>query len=244
MEILDKRRMPVHVAIIMDGNGRWAKKNALNRISGHRAGVEAVRSTVTACRELGVKYLTLYSFSEENWLRPDREVNALMRLLSEFLKKELPTMQKNGVRLATIGNTDSLPERVRRNLLETMQQTAANKGMVLNLALSYSGRGEILRAVNHVISECRKGSLNAEDLSIEEFSGFLDTGGMPDPDLLIRTSGEYRISNFMLWQTAYTEFYFTDILWPDFRKKDLIEAISDYQKRERRFGLTSEQLPR
>jgi len=244
MKILDKSRMPVHIAIIMDGNGRWAKKNALNRIAGHRAGVEAVRSAVTASRELGVKYLTLYSFSEENWLRPDREVNALMRLLSEFLKKELPTMQKNGVRLATIGNIESLPERVRRNLLETIEKTAKNEGMTLNLALSYSGRGEIIRAIGQVLQECGKGSLSLDDLTPQAFSLFLDTANIPDPDLLIRTSGEYRISNFMLWQTAYTEFYFTDILWPDFRKKDLIDAIYDYQKRERRFGLTSEQLPK
>ncbi len=244
MKRIDKTRLPAHVAIIMDGNGRWAAKNALRRVAGHRAGVESVRSVVTAARELGIQYLTLYAFSVENWLRPDKEVNALMRLLGKFLKKELSTMLENGIRLRTIGNIQSLPEDVRRTLVETIQKTSRNKGMVLNLALSYSGRDEILRAVRRILGDYKTGRLKPGGLSGENFSEYLYTADMPDPDLLIRTSGEYRLSNFLIWQTAYTEFYFTNVLWPDFRKENLLEAIADYQRRERRFGLTSEQLPK
>ncbi len=244
MKRIDKTRLPVHVAIIMDGNGRWASKNALRRVAGHRAGVESVRSVVTAARELGIRYLTLYAFSVENWLRPDKEVNALMRLLGKFLKKELSTMLENGIRLRTIGNIHSLPEDVRRTLIETIQKTSRNKGMVLNLALSYSGRDEIIRAVRRILGDYKSGRLKSGELNGDNFSEYLYTADMPDPDLLIRTSGEFRLSNFLIWQTAYTEFYFTNVLWPDFREENLFEAIADYQRRERRFGLTSEQLPK
>jgi undecaprenyl diphosphate synthase len=242
MENIDKTRLPAHIAIIMDGNGRWAAKNSLVRIAGHKAGVKAVRDVVTASRELGIRYLTLYAFSVENWLRPNSEVNALMRLLREFLKKELKTMLDNDIRLISIGNYDALPQIVRKDLLETIEKTSQNSGMVLNLALSYSGRDEILRATRLILEAFRKGKLSSEELNQQLFSNYLYTTDIPDPDLLIRTSGEYRISNFLLWQTAYTEFYFTDVLWPDFRRKHLFDAIVDYQRRERRFGLISEQL--
>ena len=244
MKKIDESNLPIHVAIIMDGNGRWAAKNALRRIAGHKAGVESVRSVVTAARELGIQYLTLYAFSVENWLRPDKEVNALMRLLGKFLKKEISTMLENGIRLTAIGNIQSLPEDVRTILADTIQKTAKNKGMVLNLALSYSGRDEIVRATRNILGDFKKGRLKPGDITGEFFSDYLYTANMPDPDLLIRTSGEYRLSNFLLWQTAYTEFFFTDVLWPDFRKDNLLEAIAEYQKRERRFGMTSEQVKR
>lgn len=242
MENIDKTRLPSHIAIIMDGNGRWAAKNSLIRVAGHKAGVKAVRDVVTASRELGIRYLTLYAFSVENWLRPGAEVNALMRLLREFLKKELKTMLDNDIRLISIGNYDALPKTVRKDLLDTIEKTSKNAGMVLNLALSYSGRDEILRATRLILEAFRKGKLSSEELNQQLFSKYLYTTDIPDPDLLIRTSGEYRISNFLLWQTAYTEFYFTDVLWPDFRRKHLFDAIVDYQRRERRFGLISEQL--
>ena len=242
MQNIDKSSLPAHVAIIMDGNGRWAEKNALRRIAGHKAGAEAVRSVVTAAREIGIPYLTLYAFSVENWQRPNREVNALMRLLSEFLKKELSTMLENDIKLATIGNIDSLPKAVKQKLIDTVRLTAKNKGMVLTLALSYSGREEIMRAIRLILLDVQQGKLKSSDVTVENFSNYLYTSDMPDPDLVIRTSGEYRLSNFLTWQSAYTEFYFTDILWPDFRKENFLAAIADYQRRERRFGLTSEQL--
>lgn len=242
MENIDKKRLPTHIAIIMDGNGRWAAKNSLMRVAGHKAGVEAVRDVVTACRELGIRYLTLYAFSVENWLRPGAEVNALMRLLREFLKKELKTMLDNDIRLVSIGNIDALPKIVRKDLLETIEKTSKKDGMVLNLALSYGGRDEILRATRLILEAFQNGKLSSEQLDQQLFSRYLYTSEIPDPDLLIRTSGEYRISNFLLWQTAYTEFYFTDVLWPDFRRRHLFDAIIDYQRRERRFGLISEQL--
>lgn len=239
---MDKDRIPAHIAIIMDGNGRWAKQHSLGRVAGHKKGVDAVRNTVTTCREIGVKYLTLYAFSAENWNRPSREVSALMRLLEKFLKLELKTLQKNNIRLAAIGKLHSLPENVLKTLNEVMGLTAGNSAMTLILALSYGGRDEILDAVKKIAGDSAAGKLDAASITKENISDYLYTEGIPDPDLLIRTSGEYRISNFLLWQTAYTEFYFTDVLWPDFRKEDLFRAIADYQKRERRFGLTSDQL--
>lgn len=242
MTQIDKSRIPAHIAIIMDGNGRWAKQHSLGRVAGHKKGVEAVRNTVTACREIGVKYLTLYAFSAENWNRPSREVSALMRLLEKFLRLEIKTLQKNNIRLSAIGNLDSLPEGVLNTLNEVIGLTSGNSEMTLILALSYGGRDEILNAVKRIAGDSAAGKLDAASLTKKNISDYLYTEGIPDPDLLIRTSGEYRISNFLLWQTAYTEFYFTDVLWPDFQKEDLLRAISDYQKRERRFGLTSDQL--
>jgi len=239
---IDKDRIPAHIAIIMDGNGRWAKQHSLGRVAGHKKGVEAVRNTVTACREIGVKYLTLYAFSAENWNRPSREVGALMRLLEKFLQLEIKTLQKNNIRLNAIGNLKSLPEGVLKTLNDVIDLTSANSAMTLILALSYGGRDEILDAVKRIARDCAAGKLDAASITKKIISDYLYTEGIPDPDLLIRTSGEYRISNFLLWQTAYTEFYFTDLLWPDFRKEDLFRAIADYQKRERRFGLTSDQL--
>jgi undecaprenyl diphosphate synthase len=242
MSDLDNKSIPAHIAVIMDGNGRWAKQHSLGRIAGHKKGVEAVRETVTACRELGVRYLTLYAFSSENWDRPAREVKSLMGLLEKFLKMELKTMLDRDIRLLAIGNCGTLPENVLKTLNEVISKTQGNSAMTLILALSYGGRDEILEAVRKIAREAAEGKIDPGDLNKEAFSDYLYTEGIPDPDLLIRTSGEHRISNFLLWQTAYTEFYFTDVLWPDFRKKDLIAAIRDYQGRERRFGKTSDQL--
>ena len=242
MEEIDKEKLPHHIAIIMDGNGRWAKKKFLNRISGHIKGVNAVREVVTACRELGIKVLTLYAFSIENWKRPTDEVNALMDLLKEYLQKECAEMVQNNIRLNTIGRVEDLPLDVQTILRETMEKTKPCDGMVLNLALSYGGRSEILHAVQGILSDLQKGKIKREEMTVQRFHEYLWTHGIPDPDLLIRTSGELRISNFLLWQIAYTELYVTDTLWPDFDRKELLKAIVDYQSRERRFGLTSEQL--
>ena len=242
MADIDLQKLPRHIAIIMDGNGRWAKQHALGRIMGHQKGVEAVRKTVRLCREIGIQYLTLYAFSVENWLRPDQEVAALMQILRQYLRSELAEMMENDIRLHAIGDIAGLQEPVRKLLAETMDRTAGNRGMVLNLALSYGGQDEIIRAVRRIADDVREGKLAAEDITRESFAAYLYTAGIPDPDLLIRTSGEFRISNFLLWQSAYTEFYFTGVLWPDFDKKDLFAAIADYQRRERRYGLTSEQL--
>lgn len=242
MSDLDIKSIPAHIAVIMDGNGRWAKQHSLGRIAGHKKGVEAVRETVTACRELGVRYLTLYAFSSENWDRPAREVKSLMGLLEKFLQRELKTMLDRDIRLLAIGNCSTLPENVLKTLNEVIGKTQGNSAMTLILALSYGGRDEILEAVRKIAREAAEGKIDPGGLNKEAFSDYLYTEGIPDPDLLIRTSGEHRISNFLLWQTAYTEFYFTDVLWPDFRKKDLIAAIHDYQGRERRFGKTSDQL--
>ena len=241
---MDLKKLPAHIAIIMDGNGRWAQKHALGRIVGHQKGAEAVRSTVRTCREIGIKYLTLYAFSVENWIRPAQEVEALMHLLENYLRSEIKEMLDNDIRLTAIGNTKSLKEPIRKTLYEVMEMTARNQGMVLNLALSYGARDEIIGAVNDLIRDIRLGKIADGDITKEQFSAYLDTVGLPDPDLLIRTSGEFRLSNFLLWQMAYTEFYFTDVLWPDFGRKDLLEAIASYQKRERRYGLTSNQLQR
>jgi undecaprenyl diphosphate synthase len=242
MKEIDKDKLPIHIAIIMDGNGRWAKKKLLNRISGHMKGVDAVREVVTACRELGIKILTLYAFSIENWRRPKEEVKALMGLLNDYLLKEQGEMIKNNIRLSAIGRLEDLPPAVLATLQETMKMTKHCDGMILNLALSYGGRAEILHAAKEIISDLREGKMRSEELTEERFSQYLWTWGLPDPDLLIRTSGEFRISNFLLWQIAYTELYVTETLWPDFNREELLKAIADYQSRERRFGLTSEQL--
>jgi undecaprenyl diphosphate synthase len=242
MEEIDQEKLPHHIAIIMDGNGRWAKKKSLSRISGHIKGVDAVREIVTACRELGIKVLTLYAFSMENWRRPKDEVKALMGLLKTYLTKEAEEMVQNNIRLCAIGRLEDLPTDVQKTLRETMKKTNQCDGMILNLALSYGGRSEILYAIQGILSDLQKRKIKLEDLTPMRFSQYLWTRGIPDPDLLIRTSGEFRISNFLLWQVAYTELYVTETLWPDFDRRELLKAIADYQSRERRFGLTSEQL--
>jgi len=242
MEEIGSEKLPQHIAIIMDGNGRWAKKKLLNRISGHMKGVDAVREVVTTCRELGIKILTLYAFSIENWRRPKGEVKALMGLLNDYLVREREKMIKNNIRLSAIGRLDDLPPTVQATLRETMKMTLPCDGMILNLALSYGGRAEILQAVKGVMSDLREGKVTPEEMTEQRFSQYLWTRGLSDPDLLIRTSGEFRISNFLLWQVAYTELYVTETLWPDFNREELLKAIADYQSRERRFGLTSEQL--
>jgi undecaprenyl diphosphate synthase len=242
VEEIDKEKLPYHIAIIMDGNGRWAKKKNLNRISGHMKGVESVQEVVTACRELGIKVLTLYAFSIENWKRPKDEVSALMGLLKEYLLKEREEMLKNNIRLSVIGRVKDLPVDVQNTLLETIRITEACNGMILNLALSYGGRSEILHAVQEILLDFKKGKIKAEEITPHRFSRYLWTREIPDPDLLIRTSGEFRISNFLLWQIAYTELYVTETLWPDFDRQELLKAIADYQSRERRFGMISEQL--
>ena len=242
MDGIDKENLPQHIAIIMDGNGRWAKKKLLNRISGHIKGVDAVREVVTACRELGIKILTLYAFSIENWKRPKEEVSALMALLKEYLLKEVQEMFKNNIRLCIVGRIEDLPQDVQQTIHETIARTERCDGMILNLALSYGGRSEILHAVQGILSDIQNHKLKPEEITFQRFSRYLWTRGLPDPDLLIRTSGEFRISNFLLWQIAYTELYVTDTLWPDFDRQELLKAVADYQSRERRFGMTSEQL--
>ncbi len=242
MEEIDLKKIPHHIAIIMDGNGRWAKKKSLNRIKGHTRGADAVREVTKACRELGIKILTLYAFSVENWKRPREEVAALMGLLKEYLMKEREEMIQNNIRLCAIGRVEDLPWDVQTILQETIQKTAHCDGMILNLALSYGGRSEILHAVQAILRDFQEGKIRPAEISFQRFSHYLWTQGIPDPDLLIRTSGEFRISNFLLWQIAYTELYVTETLWPDFDRKELVKAIADYQSRERRFGMTSEQL--
>ncbi len=242
MRDIDVQKLPQHIAIIMDGNGRWAQKHYLGRIVGHQKGAEAVRTTVRTCREIGIKYLTLYAFSVENWIRPAQEVEALMNLLQTYLRSELQEMLENDIRLTTIGNMEALQGSIKKTLRETIEKTAQNRGMVLNLALSYGARDEIITAIKNLVRDIDLGKIKGDEITKELFSSYLYTAPLPDPDLLIRTSGEYRLSNFLLWQMAYTEFYFTDVLWPDFGKDDLLEAIASYQKRERRYGLTSDQL--
>jgi undecaprenyl diphosphate synthase len=241
MERLDPNKLPRHVAVIMDGNGRWAKRRGLTRITGHQKGTESVRDIVRTSRELGIKWLTLYVFSEENWKRPPYEVKALMGLLNRYLKSELKEMLDNGIRLAYIGQTEKLPPEVQRTLWQTIEKTEHNTEMTLTLALSYGGRQEIVRALKKMLSDIEKGTLQVNRITEERLSQYLYTAGTPDPDLLIRTSGEYRISNFLLWQLAYTEIFITPTLWPDFRKERYLEALLDYQKRERRFGTTGEE---
>jgi len=242
MHTIIKEKLPRHIAVIMDGNGRWAKKNMLKRGMGHEKGAESVRTVVKTCRELGIQYLTLYAFSVENWQRPKSEIRALISLLKIYLRSELDEMKKTDIRLFTIGDTEKLPQTVRDLLYRAMEETSGNSGMVLNLALSYGGRDEIIRAVKGLLRDTKATDIDEKAITKDLFSRYLYTSDIPDPDLLIRTSGEYRLSNFLLWQMAYTELYFTDVLWPDFSKEDLIEAIVDYQHRERRFGLISDQL--
>ena len=233
---IDPSKLPHHVAIIMDGNGRWAKRQGLDRIQGHKKGAESVREIVRTAREIGIEYLTLYAFSEENWKRPGYEIEALMMLLKRYLKSELQEMLENGIRFNTIGNIHRLPQDVQKLLKETKETTSKNSDMVLTLALSYGGRQEICEAMRNIAKRVAAGDIDPSDIDVEVISGFLYTASLPDPDLLIRTSGEMRVSNFLLWQIAYTELYITPIMWPDFKKEQFIEAILEYQRRERRFG--------
>jgi undecaprenyl diphosphate synthase len=242
IEQIDKDRLPKHIAVIMDGNGRWAKSKGLERIFGHRNGVKAVRETVEGAAELGVEYITLYAFSSENWNRPKKEVDALMTLLISSLKKEMSTLQKNKIQLKAIGELQNLPVNARKELNEVIESTSTNEHMTLVLALSYGSKLEIINAVKSLAREVKEGRLQPEQIDDAVFDQHLYTAGIPHPELLIRTSGEERISNFLLWQIAYAELYFTPTLWPDFRKKDLHKAIINFQNRERRFGKTSEQL--
>ncbi len=242
IEQIDKDKLPQHIAVIMDGNGRWAKEKGKLRVFGHQNGVVAVRDTVEGAVELGIKYLTLYAFSTENWNRPKLEVMALMELLVSTISKETKTLMDNGVRLNAIGNLSSLPEKCRKQLMEAIKKTSLNTNCTLTLALSYSSRWEITDAAKRIAEKVRDGELKAEEITEDVFGAHLNTAGIPDPELMIRTSGEHRISNYLLWQIAYAELYFTSKLWPDFRRQDLFEAVLDYQKRERRFGMTSEQL--
>ena len=241
-ESIDLERLPSHIAIIMDGNGRWAREKGQDRLYGHLHGVESVRNIVEGCAELGIQYLTLYAFSTENWERPADEVNGLMELLVDTIKKEVPTLNKNKIRLQVIGDLEMLPQNARKELGEAIQETASNEGLTLVMALSYSSRWEIVQAVNKIAKDTGDGILKPGQITQEIFQEYLCTKNFPDPELMIRTSGEFRISNFLLYQSAYTELYFTDVLWPDFRKENLYKAIIDYQNRERRFGKISEQI--
>ncbi len=230
------REYPRHIAIIMDGNGRWAEKRGLSRLEGHRAGAEAVRRITTAAAEMGLRYLTLYAFSVENWRRPRREIQGLMRYLKEYLKSELPVMQKNNVRLRAIGRIGEFPSGVQKVLSRTIYATARNTGLTLTLALNYGGRTEIVDGVKKIVRAALAGEIDPEKIDEAFFSRYLYDGDLPDPDLLIRTSGEMRISNFLLWEISYTELWVTPVCWPDFNRENLLEAIGDYRKRERRFG--------
>jgi undecaprenyl diphosphate synthase len=236
-EAIDPERLPAHIAIIMDGNGRWANRRSMPRVAGHRAGVEPVRTTVSTCARLGLQALTLYAFSTENWKRPRAEVDMLWRLLRIYLRKELPEIIRNNIQFTCMGRIEALPHQVREELEFAGASTAANTGMRLNVAINYSGRAELVDAMNGIVEDARlEGTLNGLRIDEEMIAARLYTAGLPDPDLLIRTSGEMRISNFLLWQIAYSEIYITETLWPDFRRTDLLEAILDYQKRDRRFG--------
>jgi len=239
---IDMDRLPKHIAVIMDGNGRWAKEKGKPRVFGHRNGVKSVREITEAAAELGVKYLTLYAFSTENWGRPKLEVSALMRLLVETVYQETNTLMENNIRLQAIGEIDKLPKATYQALLEGIENTKNNERMTLVLALNYSGRRDITKAAQQLAEDVAQGKLKAEDISAEHISQQLSTNSMPDPELLIRTSGEARISNFLLWELAYAELYFSPVFWPDFRKPDFHQAIVDYQQRERRFGKISEQI--
>jgi len=239
---LSPENIPVHVAIIMDGNGRWAKKLGKSRVFGHKNGVESVRRVTEAAAEIGVQYLTLYAFSTENWNRPKIEVEALMFLLVDTIRSEINALNKNNIRLRTIGDPGALPASTRKALDKGIKETASNTGLNLILALNYSGREELVHAVRDIAAEVREGRLSVEDITEQVIHSSLYTNGIPDPELLIRTSGEHRVSNFLLWQSAYTEFYFTEVMWPDFTKEDFYRSILNYQRRERRFGKTSEQL--
>ena len=242
MKQIDKDHLPKHVAVIMDGNGRWARRKGLQRVMGHKKGVQAVRETVEAAAEIGIKALTLYAFSTENWKRPKIEVDTLMGLLVNSLENELPTLEKNNIKLQAIGNLDKLPAKARNQLQKVIEQTAGNDHMVLTLALNYGAQEELIRAVKDISKKIVNNELRVEEIDEKIINNHLYTFTLPVVDFLIRTSGEQRISNFLLWQIAYAELYFTDVLWPDFRKKDFYEAILNYQRRERRFGKTSEQI--
>ncbi len=241
-EHIDFNNLPRHIAVIMDGNGRWAKKKGAMRIFGHKNAIQAVKDVTEGCGELGIKYLTLYAFSTENWNRPKAEIDGLMELLVSTLKQEIKTLMDNQVKLITIGETSNLPSDCQKNLEWAINETKNNSGLTLVLALSYSGRWEIIKAAKALAQEIEQGKLKANEINERLFENYLQTSGIPDPELLIRTSGELRVSNFLLWQIAYTELYITPTLWPDFRKDHLYEAIWAYQQRERRFGKTSEQL--
>lgn len=241
-EQIKQDRIPRHIAIIMDGNGRWAKKQGLARMFGHKQGVETVHRITEAAAELGIQFLTLYAFSTENWNRPKEEVDALMALLVDTIVKETPTLMKNNIVLQTIGDLSRLPEATRNKFLECIEQTCHNTGLTLIIALSYSARWELIQAAKHIASAVQQGQLRLEEINEEVLSNHLTTADIPDPDLLIRTSGELRISNFLLWQLAYSEMYFTSCLWPEFTNEEFYRAIVDYQSRERRFGKTSEQV--
>ncbi|MFZ9877028.1 MAG: isoprenyl transferase [Chitinophagaceae bacterium] len=238
--LINKERLPRHIAIIMDGNGRWAKEKGEDRLFGHYQGVESVRDIVEGAAELGIQYLTLYAFSTENWDRPADEVSGLMELLVTTIRKEVSTLNKNNIRLHVIGDLNMLPEHARNELQEGLDMTAANTGLNLVMALSYSGRWELLEAVRNIAKAVKSGELDPAEIDEQTLQNNLSTHAFPDPELMIRTSGEYRISNFLLYQLAYAELYFTDVCWPDFRKKNLYEALLDYQQRERRFGKISE----
>lgn len=240
--VIDASRLPRHIAIIMDGNGRWAQKRNKPRLFGHKAGADSVREIVQASREVGVEVLTLYAFSSENWRRPEQEVSGLMSILKTYLSSELSRMKKNGVRLKCIGDVNRLPESPRETLLSAIRETSGNSDLTLNLALSYGSRDEMTRAVKKIASECAAGKLAPQDISPDDIERNLDTADLPDPDLLIRTGGEARLSNFLLWQVSYAEIYFTEIMWPDFRREQYLQAISDFQQRERRFGRTGAQV--
>ncbi len=239
---IDPQRLPRHVAIIMDGNGRWAKQRHQPRLYGHKVGADSVSDIVRVCREIGIGHLTLYAFSSENWQRPTAEVSGLMSILRKYLESELPRMQKNGIRLMAIGDRSRLPDAVRHTLEQTIAATADNTHLTLTLALSYGARDELVRAVRAIAGRCRNERLEPERITEETITGALDTAGLPDPDLLIRTGGEARLSNFLLWQASYAEIYFTEVMWPDFREPVFLEALDNFQKRERRFGKTGDQL--
>jgi len=241
-ESINMQKLPSHIAIIMDGNGRWANERGEDRLFGHFHGVESVRNIVEGAAELGIQYLTLYAFSTENWDRPAAEVSGLMELLVDTIKKEVPTLNKNKIRLNVIGDTTMLPDRAKMVLAEALSETAANTGLNLVMALSYSSRWELAEAAKKIAKDALAGIIQPEDINTESLKDYLNTKGIPDPELMIRTSGEYRISNFLLYQSAYTELYFTETLWPDFRKENLYKAIVDFQGRERRFGKTGQQI--
>ncbi len=241
-EILQNCKIPKHIGIIMDGNGRWAIEHGLTRTEGHRQGIESVRDIVKACAQINIPFLTLYAFSIENWKRPSNEVGVLMSLLEYYLKKEINELDENNVRLLSIGKISSLPKKVQRLLFEAIERTAKNSGLTLTLALSYSGRWDIVRATQMIAHDIKSGKLEPEEITEEIFSSYLQTAHIPDPDLIIRTSGEMRLSNFLLWESAYSEIYFSKKYWPEFRRNDLYDAIIDYSRRERRFGKISAQI--
>jgi len=244
LQEIDHANIPKHVAVIMDGNGRWAKQQGHERLYGHNYGVESVREVLKGAKELKIKYLTLYAFSTENWSRPKEEVDGLMDLMVRTIASEIEELNAKGIRLMTIGDTEGLPDSCREELKNAIIKTAHNTETSLILALNYSARWEIINATKNIAEKIKTGELVPSEINDELFSNSLTTNGIPDPELLIRTSGEHRLSNFLLWQAAYTEFYFTDVLWPDFKKEDLFKAVIDYQSRERRFGMVSDQIPK